>query len=1409
MAYSSSAQGINGLITLLAHNLTLQAGSYYTENPVLPPTPVKPIVQPDNRGFYSADDLAFIASAYNINSGASPELIQPNLSNPAPVDPGDNNALYGRPDPSAKNVPDPNAVPGGGLTPPNTTTGFTAATTGSTNASTTGTTGINTTTAITAGSTATGSTSTTGTTSTTSTTGGSTGTSGTTGIIDNGASGAHAGSSFPWEGTRAGGGSEFASGQVNTQTGNRLTTVPIVGWKARGGVPFGLTLFHNSQDSLDVGWGKGWRSNIDFTVTNTGLKQGTYWTTATVAYPDGRRLVFTYRRGNPQDTISGAFYPPTGFYDVLFPIGTPNQPPIGWTLRTKSQMTYTFDNHGKLTSYRDRYNNAVTISKIAYPAETRIISPDGSYISLFNYTGTIVGSSGIIGGPGFHYGQVAVPGTRVWDFTYNGRSSANDIVLNTITYPTLNGARPYEFFASGYSNTGCAPITTETDVLGRIWRQTYDANNRLKTFQLPVNANASTDPVYTYNYNSASTEFVQPSGKSITEYYDGGLLTSIKDQGGFYNYFKYDQYYNVVQSKDAKMQTSYFVYDAFANLLSSQDPKQYAANVKQQTVYNSWNDVLSTVDCRGVSTYYNRGSIPGTLVSVVDGKGNTLVTNTYNSDGSLATTSSQGVTTQIGYDTHGWANGVTTPDGVATIIYASNTERQGKPISVTTRLGTSTFDYDAWGRLTSTTRFDNATASVLMNAIGYVSTATDVLGHPTALARDGVGRVTQVTNARGDVENYFFNNDGQLYQVENGNQKYRNYFYTPRSELGQISFADGNVEQYLYDGNGNQTQRINGMFQTVTYGYDNVDNLTSVTYPTGTPTTFTYDSDGRQMTMNDSTGTSSWQYDNADNVIQLTTPQGVMNYTYDVWNRNSTLTEGTKVTTYGFTANKLTSISKPTEGVSTTLQYDSYGRLQTKNDGATQTTYGYDANDRVNSIVHSYTNTSTAFHQETYNYDPANNLQSKVVNSVATNYTYDNIDQLLTENGGSIQGSFYVSDIYSYDHNGNRVTKQSAIGGLQQYTYDDADKLQQITKPSGNVNYTYDNCGRTSTIHGPSGTKTFTWDYEDRLTNLSGGGVTNTNYGYNGLGSRTSKSNANGSRTYKRNGVGVTAPVLSDGVSTMVPGISESSGGGTNFVHTDRLGSMKAVSSGSVTDTAEYDAFGKVILRTGTSATQKGFASGFGYQEDGESGYKLLGHRYYDPESGRFLSRDPAQDGRNWYSYVDNNPLKAVDSEGLYAVIIIMVNGGVGSGAHAIIGLEVKPGVIYWFGYYGDGKVIMGDAPKEGDSFTAVRKELTKEQYETLAGIVIADYKDSRKGKLPKGKYHLITNNCSSYIWSVLCEAGIVVDESGALQEKMTPADLIRFLDGEGVGFSPITVPPSWRRKPGKGGSSSSHSSGS
>ena len=112
-----------------------------------------------------------------------------------------------------------------------------------------------------------------------------------------------------------------------------------------------------------------------------------------------------------------------------------------------------------------------------------------------------------------------------------------------------------------------------------------------------------------------------------------------------------------------------------------------------------------------------------------------------------------------------------------------------------------------------------------------------------------------------------------------------------------------------------------------------------------------------------------------------------------------------------------------------------------------------------------------------------------------------------------------------------------------------------------------------------------------------------------------------------------------------------------------------------------WDAFGNRTIAQYSPVGPFGYAGGHGYQEDGDSGLKLLGHRYYDPTTGRFLTRDPIKDGRNWYAYVDNNPLKNVDPEGLedhkndrpgkfynytdhYHRLVFDYNSGDGTGSH-------------------------------------------------------------------------------------------------------------------------------------------------
>ena len=107
-------------------------------------------------------------------------------------------------------------------------------------------------------------------------------------------------------------------------------------------------------------------------------------------------------------------------------------------------------------------------------------------------------------------------------------------------------------------------------------------------------------------------------------------------------------------------------------------------------------------------------------------------------------------------------------------------------------------------------------------------------------------------------------------------------------------------------------------------------------------------------------------------------------------------------------------------------------------------------------------------------------------------------------------------------------------------------------------------------------------------------------------------------------------------------------GGGTVFYAFDERGNVaqRTNSSGTVTSTDLYDAFGK--KRAGP-ADVFGFGGQAGYSTEAETGLVLCTNRHYNPQTGRFLTRDPIGygGGVNLYGYIGNNPVNWMDPDGL------------------------------------------------------------------------------------------------------------------------------------------------------------------
>jgi RHS repeat-associated protein len=80
----------------------------------------------------------------------------------------------------------------------------------------------------------------------------------------------------------------------------------------------------------------------------------------------------------------------------------------------------------------------------------------------------------------------------------------------------------------------------------------------------------------------------------------------------------------------------------------------------------------------------------------------------------------------------------------------------------------------------------------------------------------------------------------------------------------------------------------------------------------------------------------------------------------------------------------------------------------------------------------------------------------------------------------------------------------------------------------------------------------------------------------------------------------------------------------------------------------EYSPFGEILRAGGSMAKANPFRFSSKFTDD-ESGLIYYGHRYFSPELGRFINRDPSEEqgGANLYSFCGNNGVSAWDRLGL------------------------------------------------------------------------------------------------------------------------------------------------------------------
>ncbi len=332
----------------------------------------------------------------------------------------------------------------------------------------------------------------------------------------------------------------------------------------------------------------------------------------------------------------------------------------------------------------------------------------------------------------------------------------------------------------------------------------------------------------------------------------------------------------------------------------------------------------------------------------------------------------------------------------------------------------------------------------------------------------------------------------------------------------------------------------------------------------------------------------------------------------------------------------------------------------------TSTTNTYDAT-KLYRLSSKVTTISGGAHAQdlAYTYDANGNI-TRIVDNSATNskkttdYTYDALNRLLSATAtGAVNGQNYTQT-YSYDAIGNITNSPQGAYIYSQTGYANPHAVTSV----GSTNYTYDNNGNLLTV---TGGLSNTWDYDNRLTQ-SVIGSTTVNYTYDASGQRVKYTAGTASTIYPTKYYNIKGTEKTKHIYAGDQLIATIKGTGASAlvysVATDHLTGSNVVtnSSGTIEELMDYYPYGDIRLdeKAGTFSEQRKFG---GHEYDGETGLSYMNARYYNGETGRFVSQDPEfwrmsklniqlADPQSWNSYVyaRNNPLVNVDIDGNFSI---------------------------------------------------------------------------------------------------------------------------------------------------------------
>jgi RHS repeat-associated protein len=841
-------------------------------------------------------------------------------------------------------------------------------------------------------------------------------------------------------------------------------------------------------------------------------------------------------------------------------------------------------------------------------------------------------------------------------------------------------------------------------------RADYDAEGRLAALR----DGDGRETRITRTSDGTPTALVAPLGQTTTVAVDAaGWLARLTGPGGQMTTLTTTADGLLTGLVDANGHPRTFAYDAAGRLVRDTAPEDASQVLTRVDTETGWETTRrSPLDrTRQYATVVLQTGAQQLTVTEPDG---TVATSTRRVDGSVEAVSVDGTqtTTVVGPDPRFGLQApvpahvtMTTPEGLTPVSETTRTAVFGSPQDLAT-MQTQTETTTVNGR-TSTTVFDGATRTFTStSAAGRTSTSTiDAQGRvtrtqvgaltPVDFTYDAQGRLTHITQgARASAIAY--DGAGRPLALTDALARTVQFGYDAADRVITQTLPDTRTIGFGYDAGGNVTSLTPPGRPAHAFTYTPVDLTASYTPPTvtgagGTGYLFNADKQPTAIQRPDGQATS-FGYDTGGRLSAVTFSRGVLGYTYDTAGRVATLADpgGVGLTfAYDGALPLGEAWSGPITGAVTRTFSNDFDVSTEKVNDAFEVAFGYDPDrlltqagaltigrDAATGLVTGTTLGTTA-EAHAYNAFGESTRQTAQANGAQVFDAQITRDALgrITQRIEVVDG---ITRVFTYGYNlAGRLTAVERNGTLVvQYTYDTNGNRLDASGEAGLVTATYDDQDRLLT-YGPT---SYTYTANGELATKTTAGQT-TSYAYDTLGNLIAVTKPNGQViTYTVDGRGRRVRKAIDGVpvrgwlyADQLRPIAELDGTGavvSRFVYgtrpnvpeyvvkngetyrivSDHLGTPRVVvhaTTGVVVQRLDVQAFGEIIQDSAPGWQPFGFAGGL---YDPDTGLLRFGARDYDPQAGRWTSKDPILfEGydMNRQGYVQNDPVNSTDATGL------------------------------------------------------------------------------------------------------------------------------------------------------------------